>query len=189
MTIPKHALTGGIPRADGLTKMHFLQWAYGDMVSNVQRGIVAEWLVAHALGLTEEDRVEWEPWDLEFLDGTKIEVKSASIWQPYGQMKRSSIVWEPGPLRNKEDEPRRRADIYVFGALVCDEKHAVDPFETDQWRWFVARTDRLFRTARITDNGLTRLVGECGAEESDYDGLAAAVDRAKQSTGCVRELL
>jgi len=172
-------LTGGVRRTDGLTKMDFLQWAYGDMISNVQRGMVAEWLVAHALNLTEENRVEWEPWDLELSDGTKVEVKSASIWQPYDQMKRSEIIWAVGPLRTKTGTPRRPADVYVFGALICDEKSAVDPFETDHWRWFVARKDKLLPTAAIKDNDLTRLIKECGAEAVDYDGLAAAIDRAK----------
>ncbi len=49
---------------DGLTVGDFWSWAYSDLLSNANRGVFAEFIVAVALGVHEQPRLEW-PADLE----------------------------------------------------------------------------------------------------------------------------
>jgi hypothetical protein len=64
----------GSPRCD---VGGFWSWAYSDVLSNVNRSIFAEFLVASALELTHEPRVEWDAVDLRY-HGHGIEVRSAA---------------------------------------------------------------------------------------------------------------
>jgi hypothetical protein len=63
----------------GLTLADFWSWSASDLVSNATRGVLAEYIVASALGLAyqREVRAQWDAFDLLF-DGIKIEVKSAA---------------------------------------------------------------------------------------------------------------
>lgn len=49
----------------GHTLFDFWRWAYSDIISNAYRGVLAEYIVAIALGISEEGiRILWEPYDL-----------------------------------------------------------------------------------------------------------------------------
>ena len=65
----------------------FSQWAYSDVSSNASRGILAEYIVASALGIAAATRREWDAYDLETQDGVKLEIKSASYLQSWAQAK------------------------------------------------------------------------------------------------------
>lgn len=56
--------------------VEFWQWSASDLVSNALRGILAEYIVAHALYLADAVRSEWDAYDLLLPNGIKIEVKS-----------------------------------------------------------------------------------------------------------------
>ncbi len=65
------------------TVKDFWQWSASDLIGTVMRGVLAEFLVAHALGIDKEGfRVEWDAFDLGTCaaDGSrlKVEVKSAA---------------------------------------------------------------------------------------------------------------
>ena len=56
--------------------LSFWQWSNSDLLSNVTRGVLAEYIVARALGIGESDiRDEWAAYDLCTSDCIKIEVK------------------------------------------------------------------------------------------------------------------
>jgi len=65
-----------------ITVCDFWAWAYSDILSNTNRGVFAEHLVAHALGADAEVRVEWDAYDCLY-KGEGIEVKSAAYLQSY----------------------------------------------------------------------------------------------------------
>ncbi|ODS32188.1 MAG: hypothetical protein SCARUB_02707 [Candidatus Scalindua rubra] len=56
---------------------HFWQWSVSDLLSNATRGILAEFMVASALGINEGIRNEWDAYDLKTKSGIRIEVKSS----------------------------------------------------------------------------------------------------------------
>src|SRR5665213_2498199 len=75
------------PILDGACALvDFWRWAYSDLVTNEVRGVFAEFIVGHALGVLDEPRTSWDAWDLTYR-GTKIEVKATGdvqAWAPTG---------------------------------------------------------------------------------------------------------
>src|SRR5882762_236522 len=68
----------------------YWSWAYSDVLSNVNRSVFAEFLVARALGLDANPRIEWDAYDLNY-SGIRIEVKAAGRLQSWKQRANSPI--------------------------------------------------------------------------------------------------
>ncbi len=165
--------------------LDFWRWSTSDLVNNTTRGVLAEYIVARAVGAsTAEVRDPWAAFDLETPDGIKIEVKSAGYVQSWAQSRLSAIsfgtsesrAWDPDSGRFSTAS-RRQADIYVFALLAHRIKSTIDPMDLDQWAFYVLPTAVL--DAReggrksITLRALTRL-----ASPVAFDGVAAAVRQA-----------
>lgn len=134
----------------GFNLLDFWQWTASDLVSNSTRGVLAEFLVARALGLDTAVRNEWQAFDLQTATGKKIEVKSAAYVQSWGQKELSKIVFSTRHTRAWDAdtgalaiESRRQADIYVFALLAHCEKNTIDPLDLDQWEFYVLPTSTL----------------------------------------------
>lgn len=169
--------------------LSFWQWSVSDLLSNATRGILAEYLVARALGDTAGARAEWDPFDATTSDGVRVEVKSSGYVQSWHQNRLSQISFSTCPTLAWDattnalaEERKRQADVYVFCLLDHKEQATVDPLDTAQWRFFVISTERL--NAEIGEQkslGLSRL-RQIGAEEVGYYGLADAVHRVVTSS-------
>ena len=115
-----------------------------DLLSNVTREVMAEFLVAKAVGLADESiRKKWDPFDLVTPEGIKVEVKSSAYLQAWTQQELSKIRFQvPKTLAwdyatNKwGTEKARHADVYVFALLA----HEMD---LDHWEFFVIPTTTL----------------------------------------------
>lgn len=125
----------------------FWQWSASDLVSNAMRGVLAEFLVASALGLADGARNQWDAFDLLLADGTRIEVKSAAYLQSWAHAKLSNIIFTIRPTLawNSEtnqlsSELRRQADIYVFCLLAHQDKATLDPMRLEQWKFYLLRS-------------------------------------------------
>ncbi len=172
-------------RSLGFSVLEFWQWSASDLVSNATRGILAEYLVAHALGVEGGVRDEWAAYDVTAKDGTQIEVKSAAYIQSWHQHRPSQIVFRIRKTRawdresnRQSDEVRRQADVYVFAILAHREQATLDPLDVSQWRFFVVPTFHLDSRKRsqysITLPSLEALAGE----PVGFDALAKTVEQA-----------
>ena len=149
----------------------FWAWAYSDCLNNTTRGVLAEFIVALALGIdVKKPRDAWAKYDLEY-NGIGIEVKSASFHQRWAQKKLSSIQFHIPATRawtatdnSMEDEARRQAALYVLCLLSEKERSLVNPLDLDQWKFWVVPTiffDRRKRSQKsITYNSLIVEKGE-----------------------------
>lgn len=171
-------------RPVGFDVLSFWRWAMSDLLSNTTRGVLAEYLVAQALGSAEDVRQPWNPFDVKTRNDVRVEVKSAAYLQSWHQKALSRIVFSTQPTRawdadtnDLATERTRQADVYVFCLLDHMDKATVDPLNVAQWRFFVITTQRL--NAAIGHQkciSLERLL-EIGAEETPYDRLCETVDR------------
>lgn len=191
----KIALRGGTEpfRFRGEAQSHvlsdFWRWYCSDLVGNALRGVLAEYIVAAALGCTDTARREWEPYDLITKDGIKVEVKSAAYVQSWAQSRPSTIRFDVRPSRtwdystNKYDPVARRdAHVYVFALLDHQDIQTVDPLNLDQWRFYVTATKVLdTRLAKQKSIGLRTLslLGLCAIQ---YHEVEAAVRSAAASS-------
>jgi hypothetical protein len=186
----------------GFDLLGFWQWSASDLLSNATRGILAEYLVARALGLPDNAiRNEWDPFDLRWAmeDRTvKIEVKSAAFLQSWAQKELTKIQFIVGKKHAWDEdsgtfskEATRTADVYVFAVLVHQDKKTVDPLDLNQWRFWVLPTDVLNERNRsqhsITFRSLTGLAGDGWSFDELADAVrqAAAMDSPARSDASV----
>ena len=87
----EHFRAGGEPL--GFQLLDFWRWSASDLVGNTARGILAEYLVAQALGSTQPTRNEWLPFDVLSAGGVRVQVKSAAYLQSWYQPKPSRIAF------------------------------------------------------------------------------------------------
>ena len=77
----------------GATVAEFWRWGFSDLRTNIVRGILAEFLVAKAVGAREPVRVAWDNFDVVSAAGTRIEVKSSAYLQSWAQKRLSTIAF------------------------------------------------------------------------------------------------
>ncbi len=150
----------------------FWQWSLSDLASNASRGMLAEFIVAKALGIsTEGVRDEWQAFDLQTEAGHRLEVKSAAFLQTWAQKRLSKVCFSIRPSRRWDPnvnelvgESIRQSDAYIFALLAHTEKASLDPMNLDQWRFYVVPTtvinERFGKQSTITLEGLERVAGE-----------------------------
>ena len=104
--------------------LSFGQWSSSELLGNVLREVLAEFIVASAIDTLDKPREEWDAYDLLSPQGLKIEIKSSSYLQSWGQTGLSKILfgiqpttaWESEEGRSKEF--KRQTDIYVFCLII-----------------------------------------------------------------------
>lgn len=171
--------------------LSFWQWSASNLVSNVTRGVLAEYIVARALGIGHDSvRDDWAAYDLETPSGAKVEVKSAAYLQSWHQNRLSTIsfrtpktrAWDPDT--NKQSPvPERQADVYVFALLAHKDKATVDPLDVSQWEFYVLPTSVINERRRSQDSiTLPTLRRMCKGAVS-YAGLGEAVKSASKQNG------
>ncbi len=169
----------------------FWRWSASDLMSNATRGVLAEFLVARAIGVNpDEVRHEWDAYDLTSPSGIKIEVKSSAYIQSWYQENFSEITFSIKPARAWDSETNklsenagRHADVYVFALLAHQDQDTIDPMDVSQWEFYTVPTSDLNTRKRnqhsITLGPLKLLAGET----LSYHDLAAAVELAGQQNG------
>lgn len=167
-----------------MDKQEFLDWAYGDLLTNTTRGVLAEYIVAKALGIDNTKRLEWDRYDLE-IDGVGVEVKSSAYVQTWDQTKLSNISFGIRPAMGWDartnvygTDAKRSADVYVFCLLEGEDRDHIDPLEVAQWTFYVLPTSELDR--QLSDQktiGLGRLKALL-PRTCSHDELAAAIHEA-----------
>ncbi len=165
------------------SQLDFWQWAASNMVANTMRGVLAEYIVALALGIATGTREEWAAWDLTMQDGTRIEVKSAAYVQAWLQQKPSTISFGVEKRRQWDEvsgltqAPARAAHIYVFALLAHLDQATLDPLDLDQWVFYVVPTPVLDARER-SQHSITLASLEKLAKPLRFGQLAAAVKGA-----------
>lgn len=156
----------------------FWRWAYSDLVGNAERGALAEYIVACALGINHKVRIGWDKYDLLTEEGISVEVKTSGYLQTWEQKELSNIIFGIQPTigwdskTNQYDaEPKRQADIYVFCVHKHQEQETIDPLQISQWDFYLMATKVLnekFGNQKTVS--LSALV-KAGAEKCEYGEL------------------
>lgn len=140
---PVHS--SGTPSGQSL--LDFWRWQGSNLLDNALRGVLAEFLVASALGATDQPRVEWDGYDCLTKDGIKVEVKSSAYIQSWAQEELSKISFDIAPKQAWEastntysETPKRSADVYVFCLHAHKDQDTIDPLDLDQWEFYVVST-------------------------------------------------
>lgn len=182
--LPAPALSGiecfkglGSPVSD------FWSYAARDLRSNTIRGILAEWLVAKAVGATEF-QPDWHDFDVLTPGGVRIEVKSSAYLQAWRQRRLSTIIFSG--LTSQKWDPEtgysgRRtfnADVYVFCVQTARSHDSYDPLDLSQWVFYVLPLSCVESIGQRSI-GLKRIAKE--AQPMGFDRLSTAVEQAAKT--------
>jgi hypothetical protein len=181
---PVEPLSGGESLSGSeLTVQDFWRWAFSDLRENIVRGLLAEYLVATAVGDTNPVRRAWDSHDVTTADGTRIEVKSSGYLQSWRQRDLSRIVfsglvgrgysYESNAL---DSEPSLRADLYVFALHNCRVPEKYDPLDLAAWEFHVVSVDKL-RAAGSPKSVSKAFLDRLGIEPLDYAELCRTLGK------------
>ena len=169
----------------------YWKWSSSDLLSNTLRGVLAEYLVATALGLGAKPRQEWAESDLVMRSGTKIEIKSAAYIQSWKQRSFSAVsfdiarkksAWNPETGESTAlYPPQRVADVYVFCLLKHRDQGTIDPLDVDQWDFYALSAARLDRECANQGTIALGPLRELAGDAVSYAELTGAIQRASES--------
>ena len=130
--------------------INFWRWAYSNLLGNDERGVLAEYIVACALGVQDFVRIAWDKFDLLTKSGISVEVKASGYIQTWEQSRLSKIVFGIGrkygwdSKTNTYDETKKRqSDIYVFCVHKHTEQDSANPLLISQWDFYLMPTTLL----------------------------------------------
>lgn len=172
----------GVP--SGETLGDFWRWAYSDILGNTERGDLAEYIVACALGVQNDERIAWNSYDLNYRN-KGIEVKTSAYLQTWGQGRLSEIRFDIAKKlgwdyrTNKYDGIKKRhSDLYVFCVFTEKDKLKANTLDTAQWRFRIVPTEKI---DRIFDGRQSvsekELVKRTGASEITFEKIRQEADR------------
>lgn len=174
-----------------MTVLDFWQWAYSSLNANVERGKLAEYLVARAVGVAGAPHVQeaWGDWDVLAPDGTKIEVKCSSYIQDWDQNDYSRIVF--GGLKARElyyseavkpaaeiSDANYKADIYVLALQHHREHASFSVRDLGQWTFYVLTRDELRDVARDAKSVSIATLIKGGVAGVPYSDLCESIRTA-----------
>lgn len=154
----------------GHSLLDYWSWSFSDIYNNIYRGIMAEYIVATALGITPPQgtfiRTVWNSYDLLSPGGRRVEVKSAAYLQSQDG-EPSKIIYDIAPARTYDNNThkyssklQRNNDVYVF-CLFTALSRDISPLDLNYWDFYVLPT-RVFDEKKpdqktITWNSLQKL--------------------------------
>jgi hypothetical protein len=149
----------------------FWRWALSDIITNTNRGMLAEFTVAIALSLNvKKPRDAWQKYDLNYRDHG-IEIKSAAYHQRWKMKKMSTIQFVIRKTRGwdavtgeMEKSVKRQASIYILCLLNEQKREKVNTLILDQWKFWVIDANFFNQRKRsqhsITLKSLKKEIGE-----------------------------
>ena len=145
MLEPDHPIRG----ISNGTVSDFWSWAYSNFLENRIRGVFAEFLVAVALGVSDQPRIEWNAYDLVYRS-LRIEVKTSAYLQAWQQNGLSAINFDIAKKQGWDaatntyaDEPERGSDCYVFCVNTETDLDLGGEPDVANWDFYVIATARL----------------------------------------------
>lgn len=135
------------------TIQKFWQWCYSDLLQNITRGILAEYLIAWAIDVDDKPQDPWHAFDLKTKDGKRIEVKTTGYLQSWYQKRQLPKNIQPrfviSPSREwtaedgMKETPTFNADIYVLCYHKEKDFDKIDPMDISQWDFWVFSINEL----------------------------------------------
>lgn len=125
----------------------FWRWGYSDLIQNITRGVLAEFIVAWALDLDYKPRDPWRAYDLLTNNKKRVEVKSTGYLQEWYRKRKFPENIHPKFVicqtrrwtaeEGMQKEPTFNADIYVLCYHNEKDFNNIDPMNLNQWEFWV----------------------------------------------------
>ena len=181
--VEAHPKTGDEPFT-GISKtlIDYWQWAHSDIVSNSERGKLAEFLVKCAVNSPDPLRTEWDAVDIVTPNGVRIEAKSSAYLQAWKCEKLSKIQFDIAPKKSWDSKTNtyyetvgRNSDVYVFCLFSCQNPQIANPMDVGQWKFYILPTAVLNEKIPAQKTiGLSSLL-KLGAKEVMFNDIETTI--------------
>jgi hypothetical protein len=168
------------------TVRDFWTWGFSDLRANTIRGVLAEFLVARAVGALQEVRDTWDNYDVLAPDGTRIEVKSSAYLQSWTQKRHSVLSFDrltglefDATTNEYSAERLVRADVFVFAVHTERVPESYDALDVSKWEFYVVPADAI-RAAGTRTVGITWVRSQAGVPV-EFANLRGAIKRAAET--------
>jgi hypothetical protein len=148
------------------TALDFWKWAYSDLMQNITRGYVAQYIVAWSLGIDGRPNEPWLPFDLLAPNGKRIEVKSTAkvqAWESERTIPKFSLgptlYWTSG---GRSKEATWNADIYVLCYFHGTERNSEKIMDLDLWKFWVFKKESVLELLHGTKSIAVRALEKSG---------------------------
>lgn len=137
----------------GRTVLDFWRWAYSDLVQNVTRGYVAQFIIAWLVGADRKaPNNPWQPFDVQIPGGKRVEVKSTAWLQSWtvGEKNRKP-KFEIKPTYPYYDETgfgkekMFNSDIYALCYYYWKDKNTANILDLSQWKYWAFTQKELIK--------------------------------------------
>ncbi|MDE2791265.1 MAG: hypothetical protein OXI81_12700 [Paracoccaceae bacterium] len=191
-----HAMSAKKETFAGLDRSvdEFRRWVLSDWKSPTTRALLAEFFVRCITSTDSESAEDWNYVDIEWADGTTLEVKCSAYLQPKREGKlvqtppRFDIgkkIWawsnRKGDWLPEPDEPRRWADIYVLCLEKETDPDSYNPLDLSQWEAFVIPTSRLDENFPDQKTVSVKRLLQEGFQPVGFDRLGPEIERIRQT--------
>ena len=133
-------------RPTGDTVTGFWAWAYSALIDNKNRGVLAEFIVARALGIETPAHDPWGTHDL-ISEGITIEVKATGYLQAWNQRDLSRPAWTSLRSRRSQATPEGgwsiadtstiKGDLFVLCLFTATDHATANALNLDQWAFWL----------------------------------------------------
>ena len=149
----------------------FWKWAYSDLMQNIERAVLAEYIVAVLLDVDKNPRVPWLSYDLKLPDGKKVEVKTMSRLQAWYQKELSNprVVikptrkWDP-ETSVMDDVSKFHSDLYVICFFTAESHETADPLNLTQWEFYTFTQGQIKKVLKESKSISLKLLERLGIE-------------------------
>lgn len=166
------------------TILDYWRWAHSDIVSNAERGKLAEFIVKTAVVSSAPFRTEWDAVDIISPNGTRIEVKSSAYLQSWSCKTLSKIQFDIAPKKSWDSETNtyydtigRNADVYVFCLFANKNPKIANPLDTSQWEFYILPTKVLNQRVPLQKSIVLSSLLKLGAVQTDYQNIQRTIER------------
>ena len=163
------------------------QRSFRPVMTNVMRSTYVEVMIDKALGPDWRLTGDWDGWDFEHADGTRLEIKQSASLQAWRQKGPSVPSFDIGARKGRfvddgvgyvwQEGAGRNAHIYVFAHHDVYDEAECNQLDPAQWDFYVVPSNHL------PDQATARLatIKKCGAQKCAYGELAEVVTRVANS--------
>ncbi|MBE5935240.1 MAG: hypothetical protein E7262_05550 [Lachnospiraceae bacterium] len=166
-------------------------WRYAHCL--LENDVIAEYLVAKSLNIIKAENITyWTAYDMSYKN-KRIEVKSTAYVHAWNTSSVSevrtfsiepskNIYWDNSELVNNDGtEASRQSDIYVFCLNADKDIKNHDPFNLNNWEFYVVPTYKINSYAETKGNPNQKkislnVIRELLADKVQYDGLFDAIE-------------
>ncbi len=166
--------------------LDFWRYCYGELAG--QSPVIAEFLVAKALGIEKAENVTyWTAYDMSYR-GMRVEVKATEYVHAWNKKRVSNVrTFSIAPSNNWHWGAKggrklsRQNDLYVFCLNTNREVQNAQPLDLDFWEFYVVATEKINQHTEYYGNPDQKkislnVVKYLSGAAVKWDGLKAKVD-------------